>query len=1213
MVDILESFTMAEDIGDFDGAPEPRKSSPASSSEYEVHSVDTNLSADSGLSCTHDLDRHSVWRNSSSSTGSSASGSSTSHRSSLSLAPNDVLSHPSTRRSSLGNTAGSKIHFVMDEIIQTERSYVEDLKQVIQGYLRPMRESPVFTAADVDQVFGNLEQLMAFHEKFYGLLLPPDLSGPVFIARRFVQHATDFDIYAEYCLNFPTSCECLALLTKEQPEWFRDRQTDLGHVLPLGPYLLKPIQRILKYHLLLQKLLDNCDADMPGYASVRQAHEDMKDIAQKINDLQQQRDRTIRLEELQLLLIDKPAHLNLFGLGELSLEDTFRVIGVKGERNLCLFDKGLLIVKKREDRSLLYKNYIAHSNLMLSEVIADNPLQFIVIPFDSPRNQIVIEAKSLDQKRLWTTKLKNLMLKHYPGAKISDHVQQLVMQLGSHTTAQDESVNSSPRRFRPAALFGSPATPHYLHKRRAKSPGPAGNGQIRNAVTRQSRRNTAPQLDCPLELPKNPEELVVDMDEGFQVISRSPSSTMPPKKTSVEKFDHVSTSYIPTMKEDKFKYEEIQVTNSSNPETKQVEPSTVASSQHVHVTHRRREHSAGRFRLVSDDEDSQTDMSQSMTGILRTGLRTVYGKARGILKPTKKSPPSKSEDSVQFKDLSSSSSDTSSNKFGVVEPREFLFDVLDSVNDLALCPVRSVENASTASEQSSLANEDIYEKELQTQLDSLDGVNLDFIDGAESPQPTKLDKLPPIDSGKGTVRRKGAIKKKSVKDPKTKSPSHLIEQRIKSLEKQSVWNNDDMLVPIMTSTNDPNAPPETTAGSSVVIVQLPFDFENLFTQPLTKRLAPPSVHVSVTDSSGNTQTVPITGPLQNLHPRHRRKLKIKKSVIQHLEEIASSDLRVADNEKDIFCIPCDTVLTEFGKVKKSSVKLHLTCKRHIFNVKLEERKANAIPPEIKLDEHTSLYRCILCCKAVSQELHDIKRHCASKRHVRLLEERQEAAANIENKSSVREDGVLPPLRVVDEQQLPAPKISARDYNNEFVYDVLDFVMKTSGQLSALKDMKKLIGRWTTMSLPTIDAIRRNHLPRYLEKNPDIARRLEQASARKVARMRIKLGESTEGLPLGNGIAEPDPELQPEEPEHEPEEIYEEQHTEEEVVQMQRPTSEEQVDVDLEEGVGSTTLTELEQAISAFAQQNQDQMFSVADFGHELAVEEMQVAEQEEQQ
>lgn len=33
---------------------------------------------------------------------------------------------------------------------------------------------------------------------------------------------------------------------------FRERQAALGHSLPLGSYLLKPVQRILKYHLLLQ-------------------------------------------------------------------------------------------------------------------------------------------------------------------------------------------------------------------------------------------------------------------------------------------------------------------------------------------------------------------------------------------------------------------------------------------------------------------------------------------------------------------------------------------------------------------------------------------------------------------------------------------------------------------------------------------------------------------------------------------------------------------------------------------------------------------------------------------------------------------------------------------------------------------------------------------------------------------------------------------------
>lgn len=44
--------------------------------------------------------------------------------------------------------------------------------------------------------------------------------------------------------------ECMR--DKQQAKFLRDRQEQLQHSLPLGSYLLKPVQRILKYHLLLQ-------------------------------------------------------------------------------------------------------------------------------------------------------------------------------------------------------------------------------------------------------------------------------------------------------------------------------------------------------------------------------------------------------------------------------------------------------------------------------------------------------------------------------------------------------------------------------------------------------------------------------------------------------------------------------------------------------------------------------------------------------------------------------------------------------------------------------------------------------------------------------------------------------------------------------------------------------------------------------------------------
>jgi hypothetical protein len=56
-----------------------------------------------------------------------------------------------------------------------------------------------------------------------------------------------------FCINY----SCMSTLTtcmreKEIADAFRERQRALQHALPLGSYLLKPVQRILKYHLLLQ-------------------------------------------------------------------------------------------------------------------------------------------------------------------------------------------------------------------------------------------------------------------------------------------------------------------------------------------------------------------------------------------------------------------------------------------------------------------------------------------------------------------------------------------------------------------------------------------------------------------------------------------------------------------------------------------------------------------------------------------------------------------------------------------------------------------------------------------------------------------------------------------------------------------------------------------------------------------------------------------------
>lgn len=84
---------------------------------------------------------------------------------------------------------------------------------------------------------------------------------------------------------------------------FRERQAALQHTLPLGSYLLKPVQRILKYHLLLNNIVKNSAPDLEGFGDVVDALSTMTAIAHHINEMKRKHEHAVRVQEIQSLLL----------------------------------------------------------------------------------------------------------------------------------------------------------------------------------------------------------------------------------------------------------------------------------------------------------------------------------------------------------------------------------------------------------------------------------------------------------------------------------------------------------------------------------------------------------------------------------------------------------------------------------------------------------------------------------------------------------------------------------------------------------------------------------------------------------------------------------------------------------------------------------------------------------------------------------------------
>ncbi|XP_032474614.1 pleckstrin homology domain-containing family G member 3 isoform X8 [Phocoena sinus] len=376
---------------------------------------------------------------------------------------------------------------VVREIVETERTYVQDLRSIVEDYLLKIIDTPgLLNPEQVSALFGNIESIYALNSQ---LLRDLDScnSDPVAVASCFVERSQEFDIYTQYCNNYPNSVAALTecMQDKQQAKFFRDRQELLQHSLPLGSYLLKPVQRILKYHLLLQEIAKHFDEEEDGFEVVEDAIDTMTCVAWYINDMKRRHEHAVRLQEIQSLLINwKGPDLTTYG--ELVLEGTFRVHRVRNEKTFFLFDKALLITKKRGDH-FVYKGHIPMvlrgwgprsaprlvldcplplpqcSSLMLIESTRESPC-FTVTHYKHSKQQYNIQAKTVEEKRSWTHHIKRLILENHH-TTIPQKAKEAILEMDSY---YPNRYRHSPERLKKASQ--DEAFTHVHQGRRQSEP-----------------------------------------------------------------------------------------------------------------------------------------------------------------------------------------------------------------------------------------------------------------------------------------------------------------------------------------------------------------------------------------------------------------------------------------------------------------------------------------------------------------------------------------------------------------------------------------------------------------------------------------------------------------------------------------------------------------------------------------------------------------------
>ncbi|XP_048725006.1 kalirin isoform X7 [Caretta caretta] len=286
--------------------------------------------------------------------------------------------------------------FVLNELVQTEKDYVKDLGIVVEGFMKRIEEKGVTEDMKGKDkiVFGNIHQIYDWHKDFFLAELEKCLQEHERLAQLFIKHERRLHMYVVYCQNKPRSEYVVA----EYDAYFEEVQQEINQRLSLSDFLIKPIQRITKYQLLLKDFLRYSEKAGLECSDIEKAVELMCLVPKRCNDM-------MNLGRLQGF------EGKLTAQGKLLQQDTFYVteqdsggLSRPKERRVFLFEQIVIFSELLRKGSLtpgyMFKRSIKMNYLIIEEIVEDDPCKFALMSRETSE-RVILQAANPEIQQAW--------------------------------------------------------------------------------------------------------------------------------------------------------------------------------------------------------------------------------------------------------------------------------------------------------------------------------------------------------------------------------------------------------------------------------------------------------------------------------------------------------------------------------------------------------------------------------------------------------------------------------------------------------------------------------------------------------------------------------------------------------------------------------------------------------------------------------------------
>jgi len=320
------------------------------------------------------------------------------------------------------------------EIYQTEKDYIDDLETMISVFIFPMRTMEVLNEQALYAIFSNLEVLINCNKEMLKELeqvmsTQSVEGGDVHLGDVFTKLADYFKMYKVFCANQQNSLTSVDQQTKKNPQF--KKNLDICHTDPrckglfLQSFLIKPIQRVCKYPLLLRELIRYTPEDHADFQPLQNAFNKINEVVANINEGQRQAEGLQRIIELQRQIegIDTlvAPNRNLQKEGDLSFYKSAKTKNPEKRHVFFLSDLIILTVRKGE-KKFEHKLSIPLENCTLT-VLADS--SYIKNSFELVQGEkkhkvkCILGCDTAKESHEWVKNIKGL-IKEYQKRKFSE-------------------------------------------------------------------------------------------------------------------------------------------------------------------------------------------------------------------------------------------------------------------------------------------------------------------------------------------------------------------------------------------------------------------------------------------------------------------------------------------------------------------------------------------------------------------------------------------------------------------------------------------------------------------------------------------------------------------------------------------------------------------------------------------------------------------------